>query len=127
MTPQTLILDSEAKRQRAMQIISKLPLAKPLKLTVEPFRARRSTTANARLWALHTKAAEIVGCSPADMHEDMLCEHYGYTEVKLPSGAIKRIPMERSSTKDTAKFARFMEFCEDFYIRNLGVWLDERA
>lgn len=124
MTAQTMILDNEQKRERAARIVSQLPVEKPLKLTVEPFIARRTNTQNARLWLLHTKAAEHVGCSPGDIHEDMLCEHYGFNEVRLPSGQIKRVPLERSSTKDVKKFARFMEFCETFYITNLGIWLE---
>jgi hypothetical protein len=124
MTPQTIILDSEQKRGRAIKILSQLPLEKPLKLTVELFRAKRSLSANRRLWALHELAASAVGCSAADMHEDMLCEHYGYHEVKMPSGVIKRVPLERSHDKDTKRFAKFMEFVENFYICNLGVWLE---
>lgn len=124
MTPQTMILDSETKRDRAVRVLSLIPIATPVKVTIEEFVARRSSTANARLWALHSKVAAHIGCSSADLHEDMLCEHYGYNEVKLPSGAIKRVPLERSSTKDTKKFHKFMEFCETFYITSFGIWLE---
>lgn len=122
---QVIILDNERKRERALKVVSLLPLAKPLKVTIEPFIARRSTTANARLWALHTKAAEHIGCSAADVHEDMLCEHYGYTEVKLPSGQIKRVPNKRSSVRNSKEFHAFMAFVEQFYIQNFGLWLGD--
>jgi hypothetical protein len=125
MNPQTMIVDNEQKRERAIKVVSLVPLDKPLKVTIEPFIARRTNTQNARLWALHTKAAEHVGVSSADMHEEMLCEHYGFTEVRLPTGRIKRVPNERSSTKDVKKFAKFMEFVETFYITNLGIWLED--
>jgi hypothetical protein len=105
-------------------ILSQLPIQKPLKVTIEPFRARRSDNANRRLWKLHSIAAEAVGCSAEELHEEMLCAHYGYQEVKMPSGHMRRIPLERSSTKDTAKFAKFMEFCETTYITELGVFLE---
>lgn len=124
MTPQTIIIDSEQKRDRAIAVLSKLPIDKPLDVTIQPHVEHRSLTQNARLWALHTLAAEVVGCSPADMHEEMLCQHYGYTEVKMPGSYVRRIPLERSSTKNKAPFARFMEFVETFYITNLGVWLE---
>lgn len=124
MNAQTIILDSEQKRERAARIVSLLPIEKPLKLTVEPFSPIRSLNQNRRLWKLHGLAAEHVGCSAEDMHEDRLCEFYGYTEIRMPSGDIKRKPLERSSTKDTAKFARFMEYVETFYITNLGVFLE---
>lgn len=124
IAPQVMILDNETKRERALKVVSLIPLDRPLKVTIEPFIARRTNTQNARLWALHTKAAEHIGCSPADVHEDMLCEHYGYTEVKMPSGAIKRVPNERSKVQDTKAFGKFMEFCENFYICNFGIWLE---
>jgi hypothetical protein len=119
---QTIIIDNEQKRERAAQIISKLPISKPLKLTVEPFRAKRSLTANARLWALHQKAAEATDMSADDLHEIMLCRFYGYEE-KTVGGIVRQIPLERSSTKDTKRFAEFMEATEAFYISELGVFL----
>lgn len=124
LTPQTIIIDSEVKRQRAVMILSKLPIDKPLKVTVELFRPARSLNANRRLWALHQKAAEAVGCSAEELHEEMLCAHYGYKVVDMPTGNSKRVPLERSHDKDSKKFAAFMEFCEMTYITNLGIWLE---
>lgn len=125
MEAQTLILDSEQKRTRAVKVLSLIPLEKPLKVTIEPFIAKRTNAQNARLWLLHGKVADHIGCSAADLHEDMLCEHYGYREVKMPSGAINRVPLERSSTKNMKKFAKYMEFCETFYITSFGIWLED--
>lgn len=124
MTAQVLILDTEQKRERAIKVLSLIPLDKPQKLTVEPFIAKRTNTQNARLWALHGKVAAHIGCSAADIHEDMLCEHYGYREVTMPSGEIRRVPLQRSHDKDVKKFAKFMEFCETFYITQFGIWLE---
>jgi hypothetical protein len=123
MTAQVLILDTETKRDRAAKIVSQLPVAKPLKLTVEPFRARRSNTANARLWALHQRAAEHTGMSADEMHEIALCRFYGYEE-KTVGGIIRQIPVERSSAKDVKEFARFMEATEAWYITEFGVFLE---
>lgn len=123
MSAQVLILDTEQKRDRAANIVSQLPVAKPLKLTVEPFRARRSNTANARLWALHQKAADFTGMSAEDMHEIALCRFYGYEE-KTIGGIVRQTPIERSSTKNTAEFARFMEATEAWYITEFGVFLE---
>jgi hypothetical protein len=123
MTPQTMILDTEQKRDRAAKIVSLLPVEKPLKLTVEPFRARRSTTANSRLWALHQRAADHTGMSAEEMHEIALCRFYGYEEKKV-GGMIRQTPIERSSAKNTAEFAKFMEATESWYITEFGVWLE---
>lgn len=122
MTAQILILDTEQKRDRAARIVGQLPVEKPLKLTVEPFRARRSNTANARLWALHQRAAEHTGMSADEMHEIALCRFYGYEEKKV-GGMIRQTPIERSSVQDTKGFARFMEATEAWYITEFGVFL----
>lgn len=123
MTPQTLILDSEQKRERALKVVSLISLEQPQKMTIEPFRARRSNTANARLWALHQKAAEHTGMSADEMHEVALCRFYGYEEHKV-GGMIRQVPLERSSTKDTKQFHAFMEATEAWYITEFGVWLE---
>lgn len=122
MTAQVLILDTETKRDRAAKIVSQLPVAKPLKLTVEPFRARRSNTANARLWALHQRAAEHTGMSAEEMHEIALCRFYGFEEKRV-GGMIRQTPIERSSAKDVKAFAQFMEATEAWYITEFGVFL----
>jgi hypothetical protein len=122
MTAQVLILDDEKKRERAAKIVSQLPVAKPLKLTVEPFRARRSNTANARLWALHQLAAEHTGMSAEEMHEIALCRFYGYEEKKI-GGIVRQTPIERSSVKDSKAFAAFMEATEAWYVTEFGVFL----
>jgi hypothetical protein len=123
MSAQVLILDTEPKRERAAKIVSQLPIEKPLKLTVEPFRARRSNTANARLWALHQRAADFTGMSADEMHEIALCRFYGYEEKKI-GGIVRQTPIERSSTKNTADFAKFMEATEVWYIQEFGVFLE---
>ena len=118
-----LVIQTEIQRGRAVKIIQALSLEKPWRMVVEPHHEQRSVTANRRLWALHQIAAEKIGCSTAELHEDMLCLHYGYHEITMPSGDLKRVPIERSSTKDKPKFNVFMEFCENTYIEKLGVWL----
>lgn len=95
----------------------------PFQAVIGELHEQRSLPQNARLWLLHTAASEVTGCSPARMHEDMLCEHYGYSEKRLPSGDLERIPMKRSSTRDKKEFAIFMEFVENFYGEQLAVWL----
>jgi hypothetical protein len=121
--PRTFIIDQPEQLPRFSAFLQKQDL--PLNIEVRPHIGRRTNEQNARLWKLHTLAAEHVGCSSADMHEDMLCEHYGYAEVKLPSGHIKRIPLKRSSQRDKKEFRAFMDFVENFYASNLGVWLTQ--
>ena len=46
-------------------------------------------------------------------------------EVKMPSGVLKRVPMKRSSPRNVKEFKVYMEFCENFYICNFGIWLGD--
>lgn len=119
----TIILSNESRRAHAIKVISGLSIDELWAVEIEPYKQKRTNAQNARLWALHTLAAAHVGCSSAEMHEDMLCEHFGYTEVTMPSGIIKRTPLKRSSTRDKAEFRAFLDFVENFYIAKLGVFL----
>ena len=124
--PVTIIVDRPQRRDYAIKVIGRLPVedGECWDVIIGRHRKKRSLKANARLWLLHTAAAKHVGCSPEDMHEDCLADHFGSTEVRLPSGNLKRIPNKRSSDLDTKGFAEFMEFCESRYITELGVFLD---
>ena len=127
MTERRFVLHSAAILDHMVAFLSKhLGGDRPLEVIVRPYIEKRSLEQNARLWLLHTAAAKVVGCSPEDMHEDMLCAMFGYTEVRMPSGDLKRVPLKRSSARNRKEFAEFMEYVESFYIRELGVWLDAR-
>lgn len=123
MTPQTMIIDSAQKRDRAVTVLSALPFAKPLLLTIQPYVAKRTTTQNARLWALHSKVGAELGMSAEDLHEIMLCRFFGFEEKKV-GGIIRQIPLERSSPLDKKKFADFMTATETFYIQEFGIFLE---
>jgi hypothetical protein len=127
MNERRFVLQSDVVRANLLAFLQKLDLGKPIEVIVRPYIARRTLEQNARLWLLHTKAAEYVGCTAEEMHEDMLCMVYGYREVKMPSGDVKRIPLKRSSQRNRKEFNEFMEHCEAFYIRELGVWLGQEA
>lgn len=122
-----LIVRTERDRDRAVSILRQLPIQRPLSVLITDYRERRTNTQNARLWALHTLAASVVGCSPAEMHEEALCEFFGYHEVEIVSrtGEIhyRRVPRERSSVQDRKRFMEFMEATENWYISTLGVFL----
>ena len=124
--PVTIIVDRPAKVAYALKVIGKLPVddGEVWDVIVGRHISRRSNTANARLWLLHTAAAKHVGCSPEDMHEEMLSRHFGYNEVKMPTGVIRRIPLKRSSGLNKKEFAELMESTEIFYLEELGVFLD---
>ncbi len=117
----TFVLDRPDQLPRFSAFLAKQEL--PLNVEVRAHVAKRSDAQNRRLWKLHGLAAAHIGCSSAEVHEDMLCEHWGYSEVKMPSGAIKRIPRKRSSQRNKKEFRSFLDFVEYFYAEQLGIWL----
>lgn len=125
--PVTIIVDRPQKRDYALKVIGKLPVedGEVWDVVIGRHIARRTLSQNARLWLLHTAAANHVGCSPDDMHEDRLCAVFGHTEVKMPSGVIKQVPLRRSSDLNKKEFGEFMEQVEAFYISELGVFLGD--
>jgi hypothetical protein len=122
---QTIILTPDAPNARklAHRVIDGLAQDKRWQIQVAPWHPKRSDSQNRRLWLLHTKAGEVVGCSAEEMHEEMLCQIFGYSEVKI-GRMTRRIPLRRSSTRNTKEFAEFMEKVEAFYIAELGVWIE---
>ena len=126
MDAQSFVVDSEVKRARCQSVVGRLPVdGRIWEVSIKPWHPKRTVEANRRLWALHQLAANHIGCTAEQMHEEMLCQIYGCTEVKMPSGAVVRVPLERSSNKDKKAFAAFMEKVETFYITELGVFLGE--
>lgn len=126
MSERRFIIRNDFVRKNVVAFVEKLPF--DWEIIARPWHEKRSLNANARLWLLHTAAARHVGCSPEDMHEEMLCKITGVEkEVRLPSGTIKRIPKKRSSQMNKKEFGEFMEQVESFYISELGVWLDQEA
>ncbi len=125
MNERRFILRNDFVRKNVLAFIEKLPF--DMEIIIRQWREKRSLPQNSRLWLLHTAAANHVGCSPEDIHEDMLCKVFGVAkEVRLPSGTLKRIPNRRSSDLNKVEFRDFMERVEEFYISELGVWLDDR-
>jgi hypothetical protein len=115
------LITTADQRDRLFQFLSKREL--PMQVDVGEPRKQRTDPQNRRLWDLHTLASEHTGYTKDEMHEEALCKHFGYTEKKMPSGWIKRVPLKRSSTREVAEFAKFMEETENWYAAEFGIWL----
>lgn len=92
-------------------------------MAVEPYIERRTHEQNARLWLLHSKASEVTGYVPEELHEISLCRFFGFQEIKL-GGITRQIPLKRSSMRNKKEFGEFMEATEAWYVSELGVWLE---
>lgn len=128
MDTRTIIVDTDDRRAFAVRLIERIKIDPPIDVTIATHVDHRSLAQNARLWKLHTLASEVTGYTPEEMHEIALCQHYGFTErqAKNPyTGEIelKKTPLKRSSQRDKKEFRKFLDFVEDFYVANLGVFL----
>lgn len=131
MNERTFILENGGQRSNFVRFVGNLDLEEPKEIVVRDYIPRRSLPQNARLWKLHTMAAEVTGYSVEEMHEHALCRHYGFNERNVTdpfTGEIvkKRIPLKRSSCRNKAEFKRFMDETEAWYIDEFGVWLDQQ-
>ena len=124
--PRLFKIESDSQRDLFARFLGKQ--TPPFEVAFGPLVEKRTLKQNARLFALHSKAAAITGYSVEELHEEMLCQHYGFTEQErrdMWTGEItrKKIPLQRSRASNTKEFARFMEFCEMSYGEHLGIWL----
>lgn len=114
---------SEGTRDEIIQRLKALDCSRAWKITLEPWRERRTSEQNARLWLLHTEASEVTGYTPLEMHELALMRHFGADE-KMAGGQVLMVPRKRSSTRDVKEFSEFMEATEAWYAVEFGVWLE---
>ena len=128
MEPRIFIVETTEQQARLCALIARQKVL-PLEVSVKDYVPRRSLKQNARLWKLHTMASDETGYTPEVMHDLCLCQHYGFSEreAKNPfTGEIemKKTPLKRSSQRDKKEFRKFLDFVEDYYAENLGVWLN---
>ena len=123
MQSRSFAIESFAQRDRLGQFLAKQE--PPFQVDVGPVREQRTLSQNSRLWNLHAMVAKETGNSAEDMHEEALCRHFGYREVTMPTGWIKRIPLKRSSTREKKEFSEFMEATEAWYASDFGCWLGQ--
>jgi hypothetical protein len=132
MNERTFILETDGQKANFLRFADNLDVEHAKEIVVRDYVRRRSLPQNARLWKLHTMAAEITGYSAEEMHEFSLCRHYGFAEKEVTdplTGEIvkKRVPNKRSHCRNKAEFRLFMEETEAWYIDTFGVWLDQQA
>jgi hypothetical protein len=121
--PHRFQIEDERQRMLLQKFIQARPL--PFQCEVGELRKQRTIPQNARLFSLHAMVASHTGNTVEDMHEEALCRHFGFREVKMPTGWIKRIPLKRSSPRDTKEFSEFMESTEAWYASEFGCWLGQ--
>lgn len=118
----SFVIETTDQRERLFSFLKARDL--PFQVEYGPVREQRSLSQNNRLWALHALASKETGYEPGEMHELMLCRHFGTQELDF-AGVRRVVPLKRSSTRDKAEFREFLEAVETFYASELGVWLGQ--
>jgi hypothetical protein len=118
----SFVIETSDQRERLVSFISKRDL--PIQVEVGPVRQQRTLPQNQRLWALHALASKETGYAPEELHELMLCRHFGTREIDV-SGHRMTVPLKRSSTREKQEFREFLDAVETFYASELGVWLGQ--
>ena len=102
---------------RIIKFIHKLPVEKAWRVTIEPYRKRRSTSQNAYLWGvcyltiLESGGEQLRGWTKDDLHDYFLGEHFGWE--KIEGFGRKRIkPLHRSAKLSTTEFIDFVDFIQ---------------
>lgn len=124
MTPRTFVLSSPVTVDRLASFLKAQVEQHPVSVRVERHRQRRSTTANARYWAIVQKVADFTGHDPDELHDAFKVRFLGTDEIQV--GAETMTVPKPSRTLDTQGFRDFMERVEAWATTTLGVFLDER-
>ena len=116
----------QAAAQRIAAFIESALPGKPLRVTVEVAKRKRSDDQNRALWGVAYRALrDATGNDPEDLHEFFLGEWGGWEVVDV-MGQKRRRPMRRSSKLSTAEFADFYAFIQQraaecgFYVPSPG-------
>ena len=122
MTPQTIIIDTPSKRDRAVKWLAHIPVDEVMELSLRPYKPTRSQIQNARYWAIVTKISEHTGHDKDELHEMLKMRFLGTQTSELEGETITH---QRSSARLKVKeFAEYMERCEAWMVETLGVWLE---
>ena len=116
----SFLIQTSDQRDRLFQFLAKRDL--PMQVEVGEPREHRSVSQNSRLWALHSMAAKETGYTPDELHELMLAKHFGTKSVQIGDKFFE-VPAKRSSTREKQEFREFLDFVENFYAAELGIWL----
>jgi hypothetical protein len=122
MTPHTIYIDSEQRRARAVAILSRLPLDKPLEVRIGPYESSRSAQQNRRYWRLMGLLATTTGHDKDELHEWCKEKFLGTRVVEI-AGERRQVAPSTRRLK-VKEFAVYMEQVESWAIETLGVWLE---
>lgn len=104
--------------EEAANRILALSVDKPWRISVGPYRVRRSPDQNNRAWALYRAIADETGYSPGDIHE--ICKRK-FGEPRVIEVAGVRVEEYSTRDKDVAWMSMFLERLEAWAASEFGV------
>lgn len=117
-----IVIYNEAQRQRALTIMTRMPISPAKQITIEDYSPRRSLQQNRRYWLWVNMVAKHVGHEPDEIHEMMKEKFLGTRVIEIAGERAQVSPSTRKlKVKD---FREYVDKCEEWAIEKLGVWLD---
>ncbi len=92
-----------------------------VQIELKPIKRRRSLDQNARYWAIVSALADYSGYTKSEMHDEVLCEHFGYDVVNFRGRERKR-PRDGSSRLNTEDFNDLMVVVERWAAEANVIW-----
>ena len=113
MTKQVIGIAKNGPLTRVVAVLSSLSKDKPIRVTIEEAKSRRSDQQNRYLWGVcyPTLLAHLPGWDAEDVHEFMLGEWSGW-ETLEGMGKKRLKPIRRSSKLSTVEFMAFVDFIQ---------------
>lgn len=108
----------------ALRILS-LALDKPWRVTIEPYRPKRTDEQNRYLWGVvyATIMPRLPGWDASDVHEYFLGEHFGW-ETLEGFGRKRLRPIRRSSRLNKQEFSDYIAFIQH-KCAELGIYIPD--
>lgn len=117
-----VVVESEARRERLVNIIKRLPFDPAYQVTIEEYAPTRSGQQNRRYWSLLTMVGKHTGHEPDELHDYFKEKFLGTREIVVAGERAQVRPSTRRLK--TKEFAEYMDKVESDMIERLGIWLE---
>lgn len=125
MAKQVIDIPKGGTLARVVAVLSALSKDKPLRVTIEELKRKRSDEQNRYLWGVVYKTLldHLPGWEAEDVHEYMLGECYGWETIE-GMGKKRLKPIRRSSKLNKMEFADYIAFIQR-KASELGVYIPD--
>lgn len=119
------VVKSASSLATLLQGLRHIDFSKQWLITIKRLEPGSSYEQECVLRGMEDKIAKFTGEDPDDVHENMLCMHYGTESVELHGGRIIQRPLRRTRTGKNklghSEMTEHMRYVEAFASRELGL------